>query len=313
MENLIRHIDYLMSRNDCVIIPGVGALLARRVSAYIDMDRGIAYPPHREFSFNSALVYNDGVLAHSYSRALGITYDNALAKVNEAVGKLEAALHADIHVKLGHTGTLALIDGALDFTPAHDPVLSYLPEYERKAKPTAMIPVDNEYPANALASSRFSWGLRQAVRVAASIALLIGICFIASTPIKVDDAALASLSPEFRQATIEDIMTVDQDEPDDVYMINAYASTADLLYVDASLRQVKANAAAKKYYLIVASFHSASEANKFIEMHPEQNLCILEGISTCRVSAGAYDKANDAIKALNATAFRSTGAWISHQ
>lgn len=304
-----------MSRNDCVIIPGIGAILARYVSARFDADNGVVHPPHREFSFNSGLVYNDGILAHSYVRVMDAPYDMALAKVNEAVSKLDTMLRTTGSVQLGRIGSLTFADGALDFHPAADSfALSRMPKL---SKPEPKMPAAfdaEELAKEASMRLRLRHTLRQAVRVAASLALLIGICFIASTPIKVDDAALASLSPEFKQATIEDIMAVDAvKEQDATYSINVTGTAGDYLTVDAPMRPVKANAAAKKYYLIVGSFNTASEANKFMAMHSGKNLGRIDSPSHIRVFAGAYDTADEALKALNSTEFRTTGAWICHQ
>ncbi len=314
VKNLIRHIDYLMSRNDCVIIPGVGAVLARYVSARVDAANGVAYPPHREFSFNSALVYNDGTIAHSYVRAMEISYDSALAKVNDAAAKLNAELAATGSVQLGRIGSLEYNDGSLDFMPAPDAfTLSHLPILDNTRIEPQLTPAPEEIAAEMSPRLRWSQRFGQAMRIAASLALLIGICFIASTPIKVDDAALASLSPEFKQATIEDIIAVDEIPADESYCVDVIGANGDYLSMKATARPVKASAAGKKYYIIVGSFNLLSEANKFVEMHPGHNLGILDADKRFRIFDGEYDTSSEAISALGASNFRATGAWICHQ
>lgn len=171
-----------------------------------------------------------------------------------------------------------------------------------------------EFASAASVRMRFVRRIRQSVRIAASIALLIGICFIASTPIQVDDAALASLSPEFKQATIEDIMAVDADESqEEAFSVSVIGARGEYLSFEAPARPVRANPAAKRYYLIVGSFNAASEANKFIEMHPGKNLGRIDSNSRIRVFADVFDSPDEAMKALRTTEFLATGAWISHQ
>lgn len=108
-------------------------------------------------------------------------------------------------------------------------------------------------------------------------------------------------------------MAVDNGEVDVTYTINVIGTDGNYLAVDGQPRPVKANSAAKRYYLIVASFYTATEANKFIEMHGQQDLGRLDSESRYRVYAGVYDNADAAIAALNSTSFRASGAWISHQ
>ena len=48
MNNLFKHIEYLLLRNDCVIVPGFGAFIATNLPARIDYEKERFYlPPAR--------------------------------------------------------------------------------------------------------------------------------------------------------------------------------------------------------------------------------------------------------------------------
>ncbi len=93
MNQIVRHIEYLLRSGDgCVVIPGVGAVLSRRVSACFDASTGRFMPPAVEYSFNGALSRSDGALASSVARSRGIAYEQAARIVDEAASDMRRAL-----------------------------------------------------------------------------------------------------------------------------------------------------------------------------------------------------------------------------
>ncbi|MDE6465278.1 MAG: SPOR domain-containing protein, partial [Duncaniella sp.] len=60
MINLSSHIEYLLLRHDCVVVPGLGALLVHEVHARFDADSCTFMPPSRSLGFNPAVTHNDG-------------------------------------------------------------------------------------------------------------------------------------------------------------------------------------------------------------------------------------------------------------
>lgn len=74
MERLSIHIEYLLLRHDCVVVPGFGAFINARSEARVDSESGQVYPMMREVRFNSALVHDDGLLAGSFARKYRVPF-----------------------------------------------------------------------------------------------------------------------------------------------------------------------------------------------------------------------------------------------
>ena len=108
MEQLSLHIEYLLLRHDCVIVPGFGAFIATRRSAVLDTAHHRVLPPTREIGFNRAVMSDDGLLAHSISRREGISFEDGRALMLRSIELLKEQLVADGEVTLGHVGTLSL-------------------------------------------------------------------------------------------------------------------------------------------------------------------------------------------------------------
>ncbi|MDE7142785.1 MAG: hypothetical protein K2O33_07830 [Muribaculaceae bacterium] len=117
MNQLIRHAEYLLGRRNCVVLPGLGALICATDAARFDQRRpGILLPPRRRVVFNGAITADDGLLAASYSRSLGISCSEAAEMVGRAVKKLRDAAAAEGSASFGRLGFFrAAPDGTLAF------------------------------------------------------------------------------------------------------------------------------------------------------------------------------------------------------
>ena len=69
MIALARHIESLLLKHDCVIVPDFGGFVTQQVSARYVEDEGLFLPPYRSVGFNGCLKLNDGLLAQSYRNA----------------------------------------------------------------------------------------------------------------------------------------------------------------------------------------------------------------------------------------------------
>lgn len=118
METLQLHIEYLLTRHDCVIVPGIGAFIATEIEAYIDPEKGTISPRHREFSFNSSVVTDDGLLSHSIARRQHLSYEEAHRVLASITEKLKSDLHNEGEVSIGMVGRLFMdADGLISFQP----------------------------------------------------------------------------------------------------------------------------------------------------------------------------------------------------
>ena len=80
MIDLDRHIEILLLKSDCVIVPGLGGFVASHVAARYDAGDKMFIPPLRTLGFNPKLSVNDSLLVQSYSDAYDMSYPDALAR-----------------------------------------------------------------------------------------------------------------------------------------------------------------------------------------------------------------------------------------
>lgn len=118
MDILPLHIEYLLSRHDCVIVPGLGAFIATETEAHIDLEAGIIRPRRRDIGFNSSVVTDDGLLTHSIARRQGLPYEEARRMVGHLAEKMSADLEEEGEVSLGMIGRLVKdSEGLVSFQP----------------------------------------------------------------------------------------------------------------------------------------------------------------------------------------------------
>lgn len=116
--NIINHIQDLLYRYECVILPGFGAFLSQRQPAYIQKNTGEFYPPKKLVSFNGQLIKSDGLLANYISEAENISYPAAVNRIAFFVDNLENSLNSDGTVELENIGQFSYSEeGNLQFEP----------------------------------------------------------------------------------------------------------------------------------------------------------------------------------------------------
>lgn len=119
MIEFSRHIEYLMLKHDCVIIPKLGGFIAQYMPARYIEQEGIFIPPYRSIGFNDRLCLNDGLLVQSYMRVHGTSYAVATNLVESAVDALKRELYEKGEVQLGNLGCLGVApSGGFSFTPS---------------------------------------------------------------------------------------------------------------------------------------------------------------------------------------------------
>lgn len=125
MIELSRHIESLLLKHDCVIVPGLGGFVTQHVSARHVADECLFLPPYRSVSFNSQLTHNDGLLVQSYMQAYDTTFPEAVRIIDEAVLKLKQCLASNGEYELNGIGHLYLeSDGRYRFAPCEAGVIS---------------------------------------------------------------------------------------------------------------------------------------------------------------------------------------------
>lgn len=125
MIELSRHIESLMLKHDCVIVPGLGGFVTQYVPARYVAEEQLFLPPYRSVGFNSRLVLNDGLLVQSYMQAYDTNYPETLKLIEGAVGSLKETLRQEGEFELSGIGRLTVdVNGGYRFKPLEAGVLS---------------------------------------------------------------------------------------------------------------------------------------------------------------------------------------------
>ena len=304
MNIVQRHIQYLAATTDCVIIPGWGGLLASHCPAYVDGNRFM--PPSRTMVFNPALTHDDGLLAASISRHEGISYEAAKTEIESETAAMRAAFEATGYVALPRIGIFRRKDSSTVFEPDLSGVAgaryAYLPPLP-VASPVAT--ATGAAPA-AHVVRRESIG-RRILRVAAFVAILLGLAITLSNPISVnldrrtDFAGIGVCSiPATQPATQPDpILVLVVPDPE-----IGSAPVAEKPAVEIEN---------PRCYLIIGSFDSMRDAERWIAgRSQESNLGIIERSGRFRVYAatGATIAEASRLKADPDFAARNPEAWV---
>ncbi|MCB7481853.1 SPOR domain-containing protein [Christiangramia sediminis] len=116
--NISTHIQDLLYRYECVVLPGFGAFLSQKQSAYIDSESNEFFPPNKVISFNRQLIKNDGLLANYIAEVESVKYNSATNMIQEFVYDLENSLQNEAKAELANIGKFYLdSEDKLQFEP----------------------------------------------------------------------------------------------------------------------------------------------------------------------------------------------------
>ncbi len=302
-DTLSQHIATLLRRNDCVIVPGLGAFIATRCSAVVSSS--VMLPPRREITFNPIMTHDDGLLAESVSRRLQIPFSHAREKVAAEVALLHRRLHSEGTVLLPNVGMLNRRSGGrLEFI-TQTPWL-ILPQINvAKAAPTLEI-TQSSSEDKAVAVVRVPIKLRW-LRIAAAIAIVSILGFALSTPIDIDTAHNASLAaPAFTppESSVVEPLPV----PIDMCLNLATAPADGIVNAEKPEEPVY-----QPYIIVIGSLPSRAKAEQFIGEVGLDCLKIYNGGGNYRVFAaeGATpEAARDAAEKIAGFNTRFPDAWV---
>lgn len=331
MKTLIRHIEYLLQHHDCVIIPGLGAILCHGESASFT-SQGCWLPPQRVLSFNPALDRTDGLLASSLSRRDSISIDTASTRVATAAAEMRRTLSETGSLELGLAGQLTLsAEGFITYEPGNTALLSpatmWLPEF--KLTPVAKASqLARRIEGEEMRRSSVRRIARRAGIAAASIAAVftLGIAIKNSLP-EAAGKQYASVAPVTTSRSIAPVpgesqsslvLVIKHFDDSSIPVEEACESEAPLNHVTAADVNTKQTAArpmrvddSDPYILVVASVSSQSEADKFIKKNSPFNLGVLNEGGRIRVFAASGNSAA-AVQAAKTgdIAERFPDAWV---
>ncbi len=125
MIELSRHIEILLLKNECVIVPDFGGFMTHHVSASYKEQEYLFLPPMRTLGFNPQLRMNDSVLVQSYVEAYDISYPEALRQIEKEVEEVKEVLSQKGSYTMNDLGELTVNqEGNIEFTPCQAGILT---------------------------------------------------------------------------------------------------------------------------------------------------------------------------------------------
>ncbi len=337
--SVTRHIEYLITCNDCVILPGWGAFLAHSCGAVIAEDGLSILPPTRTVSFNPDINHNDGLVVTSIMRREGVTYETALKAVEDYVASLRHQLESEHEIVFPRIGQFSLPEETHTvavFNPASDSLA---------AAPYCALPKVHLHPLEEISADNISSDsaantgsddhrtgfilplkLRKAMRVAAASAAILALGAVLTTPVIVDNHSLfASVDPSAALPKVTGPKSISVTPP------TAYESASEFIYDDNfsgtlsiaipaeedtahSMTEV-ASRMPHRYFLVVASLVTTAQAEKFIAASGDSTLRILKQDGRARVYAASGATLEEAQQLKSDRSFRDTypDAWVYKQ
>ncbi len=315
MQELILHIEYLLGRHDCVTLPGFGAFVATRCNAHIEKDEIKASTI--EVCFNPAIAHDDGLLANSFSRRLGLSYEEARIRVAEEIESLRTTISEGGEVTIGRIGTLRIKEeGKLAFTRLRSaeaaasnlgfPTLCLAEPVAIETSVSAVVAVmpNDENGRRFRTDKNYYIPINKIfARTAACVALVVAVglsIFIG-----------ASHSQNERQyASVMPVAAVEKKIAEESAALSRAILPAE--EPSAVADEAKITPEANVYYLIVATFNSEADARTFIENKKDNTLRIVTSGRMSRVSAGSSADKATLIEKMGSVAFKACygDCWI---
>ena len=316
MISINEHIEYLIGRHDCVVVPGWGAFIAQYQSAQIDETNGVMLPPMRTIGFNGDISHNDGLIATSVMRREKVSYEVAVKMVADEVDVMKHQLDVDGEVPVGKVGVFSKSEND---TVVFDPFVSHLgyaglpmlniearrvEEFEEKSD-VVYIPVSRNF-----------------FKLAASIILLIGLGLTLSTPLIVDEAQVNYASISTPKVVVPEVIAPQIEEPtiDSELFIAMPDVNEAMAVVDTTMTTMAIGDAMMEmrcsetdaYCLIVASLATRELADEYVAERGDAAMHILECDGKYRIYVATGATAAQALKPMQSVAFaeKYPAAWV---
>ena len=324
MERLALHIEYLLLRHDCVVVPGFGAFINVYHSALEDSETHSFQPMTTEVRFNSALKHNDGMLATSYARRERVSYAEGREMVRVAVSDLQDTLALEGEVSIGRIGRIRTDkSGNLTFHPLLTPhrlsaALGYLPVKRHApavevatAAATAVTETETAEPVVENPIRKFDTDRNYYIpinkmfaRMAASFAVVAVLCLSLILPFTRDYHE--------DQASVVPVKAITTAVTKASQQIQAEEQPAPVAEPEAETAPQP-----KTWHLVVGTFRSQDEADNFISSKNDSpyELHTVASKRMVRVVAISATDKETLLPELNSPEFQSAfpQAWIFHQ
>lgn len=341
MNHVLSHIEYLVRRYDCVVLPSWGAFIANYQPACYDEGLNVMYPPRRELSFSANVDHNDGLLISSVARRERMPFNLASRLVEEEISAMKYQLANDGEVSLGRIGRfIKQTEGASaifqpsaqiaslsagGFDALHVEPLMHKVKAEAEREGRMLLP----------RRSRLSRVGLRAAKIAAVFAVVIGISAVLMRPHlfnRNDDmASVASVIsarssqtfdvPQmgkealslYIQVPAEETFVVKQVSETDGDKLTQSETVAERTVSNANGGESPARFnASDRYCLVIASLPTMADAEKYIGMRSSQKLGILAKDNKYRVYIATGNTTNEALqgRSIGNVASQYPDAWV---
>ncbi|MFM8241892.1 MAG: hypothetical protein ACKN86_03730, partial [Crocinitomicaceae bacterium] len=113
-------VDLLMKHN-CVVVPGFGGFIGKKIPAKLDIASGILIPPSKQFIFNINLIENDGLVLHYLASKSAVDYFSAEKFVGQKIEEWKNDLQHGRSVTIPELGIIQKnVNGTMEFTQDAD-------------------------------------------------------------------------------------------------------------------------------------------------------------------------------------------------
>ena len=332
MISIDRHISRLIASHDCVIIPGFGAFLSHRISAYYNAEEQVYFPPRRTLGFNPHITMDDALLTTAYMQQYGISFNQAAVLMKDDIRKLKKRLSRKGKLYFGELGILSMnIDGIISFEAAENGI----DDPDTCGMMPLPIPMlaDKEEQTITIKINRHR--ISQYVAVAAAIIIM----FIFVTPLSdhtfrnETKASLGNFASPEQISMMQQVgsqapkasvknrceicpieKSVKQEPVAEIVPENAPIATQQAVSAKNNIIDNNTTAAkTSKYHIIVASSPTKDNAElaiKELTSKADYTFTKVEGSGRFRISAGVYDTQEDAQVALSDIQVIFPDAWI---
>lgn len=267
MFSIIEHIEYLITCHDCVVVPGWGAFIANYDASTYDATKSVMARPRRSIGFNASVSHNDGLLAQSLMRREGIGYNAAMKFIADSVTTFRQQLSLDSEVSMGRLGYFRRNEGRfIEFVPFYHANGSdqFYGLGDLEIKDVATLERDataaEEESVAAIVLKERNLFSRKAIRTAASVAVLLGLGVLLSTPIIVDreQQSMASMAPALTAPQPQQLgVTVEQG-----------VSSQGITTVTANPTIASVGNETGNYYMVIATLRDQHELDAFKNANP---------------------------------------------
>ena len=117
MQREYLHLAYLLTKHECVTLPGFGAFVVQPVSHSEVRIPGSYSALSYSLSFNSKLSHNDGLLVSSIQKEQQISYNEANLRINRFVEELSQKLRLQQEIVIPGIGKLQMSESRIVFSP----------------------------------------------------------------------------------------------------------------------------------------------------------------------------------------------------